>query len=756
MKEDIKRLHIKINGLVQGVGFRPFVAKIARQNALTGFVFNDAKGVTIEVEGQSRNIESFLYSLQNDLPPLAEIKSIISNEIKPLQETDFKIKKSIHNEAKNTLISPDTAICIDCLNDLKDRQSPYFDYPFVNCTNCGPRYTIIKDIPYDRQNTSMADFKMCDSCKSEYEAEDNRRYHAQPVCCEKCGPSYKSSIKDKSETIDLKNINNIVKNDGVGAIKGLGGYHLVCDATNKKSVEKLRAIKNRPHKAMAIMCGSLERVKEIAYVDEQAEKLLTSKERPIVLLPKRDNDILADNISMDNALIGVMLPYTPLHYLILKAQDIWVMTSANRSGNSIIYKDEDIFKEFGEQVDFILTNNREIIASIDDSIIQIIDDKHNVVRRARGYVPTPLTLNNIAKNDILAVGSDLKNTFCLVKGDKAFLSPHHGDLYSEDIYNLYLHNLKHLQKIFEINPRIVVSDLHPNFKTTTIAQKMVSEYGCQHMEVQHHHAHIAAVMAEYGLNDNILGLALDGSGYGSDGAIWGGELFLVKNFEFKRLAHNAYSPLVGGDLAVKEPWRQAIWYMKKIFGYSWTERCSDFIKILPSNWQLLDQLYNNENYPMTNTSSTGRLFDVVACILGLGLSNKYDGQLPMKLECVASKGKARLFNYEIIAKNNILQINFIPLIADILNGIKVGYAVEDLAASFHLSFARAWSDIIEHNIKLHNVNKIIMSGGACQNSILMHHFKNYLGSENIIMPQKFPVNDGGISLGQAWIALHKI
>ncbi len=652
----IKRQRIFITGRVQGVGFRPAVYSIAQKLGLSGFVYNDTKGITIELQGGEEKITKFLVRLQSrDKPPLAEIKSCEAVDIAVIEAEDkFIIETSDSQGTALSEVTADIATCRDCLTEMAEKKDFRYGYPFINCTNCGPRYSIVKSIPYDRPNTTMSEFAMCDKCAAQYTDVNNRRFHAQPVACGTCGPKIRltdskgKTIKTQTDEVIAETARLLLAGKVV-AIKGIGGFHLAVDALNNEAVERLRERKRRDHKPFAMMADSIERIKEHSIVSGLAEQVLKSPQSPIVLLPKKKNSAIALSVAGGVDTFGFMLCYAPLHYLLF-AQNIkvLVMTSGNISDEPLICKNEQALEKLAYIADAFLMHDREIYRRVDDSIVHFISSEPVLLRRARGYVPTPILIEENCRQDIFAAGGDLKNTFCFRKQNQLICSEHIGDLEDAEVYHHYLNSIEHLRKLFEVEPKVVVCDLHPGYLSTRYA---FSLFGLRVIQVQHHWAHIASVLAEHGLSGPVIGLAADGTGYGTDGAIWGCECMVASLDGFERFGHLAYYPLAGADAASKEAIRPALGLLAKTYG-------DDFIlhkfkwlleRIEPeTNKQeiIFEQIEKRIN--TVETSSLGRVFDAVAAMLGLGCYNHFEAQLPMALEAIIASGIEEHYDFEFI------------------------------------------------------------------------------------------------------------
>jgi len=753
MKENYIARKLEINGIVQGVGFRPFVYNLANKFQLKGEVANTSSNVSIHVEGTRKNIESFCSNLFKNHPPLAHLSEISLNE-KPVEYfKDFSIVKSISENLRSTLISPDVSVCESCLQELFDPDDRRFQYPFINCTNCGPRYTIINDIPYDRPNTSMKDFKMCGKCKAEYDDPSSRRFHAQPNACTDCGPHV--FLKDNTG----KNINSsnpvektasLLKQGYIIAIKGLGGFHLAADATNNDAVIRLRRKKNREEKPFAVMSYEIKQIREYAFIEPEEEKLLNSIQKPVVLLRKKDPIPLSREVSPNNRYFGVMLPYTPLHYLILDfGFTALVMTSGNISEEPIAIDNEDAFERLGNIADYFLIHNRDIYLRSDDSIVRRAAGKIRFVRRSRGYVPVPVFLKQSVPQ-IIACGAELKNTVCLTRGKTAFISQHIGDLENLATDDFFRLTVDHLKRILDINPEIIACDLHPDYLSTRYAEE---QHRVKLIRVQHHHAHIASCMAENKLDNTVIGLSFDGSGYGTDGCIWGGEILIVDPVRFKRIANFSYVPMPGSASAIKEPWRMAISYLYHAFGEEfWNLDLSLLKEIEEKNITIIiEMISKNINSPLT--SSLGRLFDGIASIIGIRKHVSFEGQAAMELEMLADNNREATYDYEWVS-NDTYEVLTQPIVCGVVKDMEKGIHPSRISSKFHMTLIKLFSELCEVIRKENGLNRIVLSGGVFQNSILLTGLIKSLDGKNfeVYTHSKVPTNDGGISLGQAFVA----
>jgi hydrogenase maturation protein HypF len=760
----IKRQRISITGRVQGVGFRPAVYRLACQLGLTGVVYNDTKGVKIELQGKKDKIDEFLVRLQSeaDKPPLAEIKTCNAVDIDVIEAEDkFVIETSDSQGTALSQVTADIATCRDCLSEMNEKEDFRFGYPFINCTNCGPRYSIVKTIPYDRPNTTMSEFVMCNKCAAQYTDVTDRRFHAQPVACSICGPKIwltdgegntitTQTNKTITETADLLRAGKIV------AIKGLGGFHLAADALNNQAVKRLRERKKRDHKPFAMMADSIETIKKYAIVDGSAEKLLMNPQSPIVLLPKRKDTLIAQSVVEGVNTFGFMLCYAPLHHLLFGQNiEVLVMTSGNISDEPLICKNWLALERLACVADAFLMHDREIYRQVDDSIIHLIEQEPVLLRRARGYVPTPILIEENCRQDIFAAGGDLKNTFCFGKQNQLICSEHIGDLEDAEVYHHYFNSIEHLRKLFEVTPKIVACDLHPGYLSTRYA---LSLSDLKVIRIQHHWAHIASVLAEYGLDKQVIGLSCDGTGYGTDGAIWGCECLIASLDGFERFGHLTYYTLAGADAASKEAIRPLIGLLKQTYG-------NDF-KLQKFGW-LLDKIETDANKQQiiseqlekqvnaVQTSSLGRVFDAVAAMLGLGSYNHFEAQLPMALEAIIADGIEEHYDSELTSSaGKPLQLDLRKMIVQLITDIHEDKPGGVISAKFHNTLADALLKLAEAARESKNLNEVALSGGVFCNRYLTNRLIKLLkkNSFSVLFNRNVPSNDGGISLGQAAIA----
>ena len=749
------RAQVRIEGIVQGVGFRPFVYALAQCHALAGWVLNDEKGVRVEVEGEEDRVNSFISALAAP-PPLAVVERQEVSYLPVAGYQGFEIRPSTSGEERLALISPDITLCGDCRQELFDSEDRRFRYPFINCTNCGPRFTIIEDIPYDRAKTTMASFPMCPACNREYHDPADRRFHAQPNACPVCGPQVElldnSGSKLQSED-PIREALRLLKEGRIVAIKGLGGFHLACDAAQEAAVALLRGRKYREDKPFALMCKDLEAIERICVVDDASRRLLASKERPIVILPRRSDAAIAASVAPRQGTLGVMLPYTPLHHLLLAdGLASLVMTSGNRSDEPIAYRDAEALERLGQIADFFLLHNREIHTRCDDSVVKPFRGRPTFMRRARGFVPFPIRLPG-GKKSVLACGAELKNTFCLTKGHYAFLSHHIGDLENYETMQSFEEGIGLIKRLFQIEPAAVVHDLHPDYLSTRYALAYARDLKLPAIGVQHHVAHALSCMAEHGLEGPVLAVVLDGTGYGEDGTVWGGEFLEVTGMAYTRLGHLRTIPLPGGDKAAKEPWRMAAQYLDRIYGRA--ERLDiPFVKGLDlDQWSLLrEAVQAGINAPLC--SSMGRLFDAVSALIGKRGRNNYEGQAAIELEQMARQEEQGEYPFEIAEEEGMLVVDPDPMITAIVDEVKRGVDPSLISARFHNAVAGAIARMALRMREAIGLSEVVLSGGVFQNHLLMGRAVDLLEQADFktYIHQKVPAHDGGIALGQAFHA----
>ncbi|HID95379.1 MAG TPA: carbamoyltransferase HypF [Candidatus Latescibacteria bacterium] len=746
---------IEIEGIVQGVGFRPFIYNLAISNNLSGWVLNSTDGVSIEVEGEEDDIKAFYSQICAKRPPQARIAHIKIRFKGPSGLTSFNIRESLSREERSVLVPPDLAICAECLSELFDPEDRRYEYPFINCTNCGPRFTIIKDIPYDRDKTTMEVFVMCSPCQAEYEDPSHRRFHAQPNACPVCGPEMKlrdkgGRIIDSSDPI-LKAAQSL-QEGCIVAVKGLGGYHLACDAENPRAVMTLRSRKHREDKPFAIMVYDLEMVRRFCHVSPVEADILTSPSRPIVLLRKRRTCTIAEAVAPRQGYLGIMLPYTPLHYLLLKKSQLpLVMTSGNTSDEPIVYDDSEALGRLGSIADLFLTHNRKIHSRCDDSVTRVIRGREMIIRRARGYVPNPIELPFRFKTEILACGAQLKNTFCLTKGNYAFLSQHLGDLENLETLTSFQNVVEHFKRLFSVDPKVVAYDLHPEYLSTKYALSQSDRFK---VGVQHHHAHVVSCLVDNGLRRKVIGVAFDGTGYGPDGEIWGGEFLVADLRSYRRVAHFQYVPMPGGDKAILQPWRMAASWLLKVYGDDFLTLNLDFVKrIDPRKWAMLRiALTRGINSPLT--SSVGRLFDAISSLIGIRDEVNYEGQAAVELEMIADPTCRDRYDFEITKEKSPIVVRPGKVIQGVVEDIKVKAGVPIISAKFHNTIAAMITNVCLQIRERTGLKEVALSGGVFQNAFLLNKAIDMLTASGftVFTHHQVPPNDGGISLGQAVIA----
>jgi hydrogenase maturation protein HypF len=748
-----RRIHIK--GIVQGVGFRPFVYSTAKELNLTGWVRNSSAGVEIVASGKTDNLNLLIGKLESEPPPLSKIDHIQWEEIQAGDFSGFRILESKVIPGEFIPISPDIAICEDCQRELFDPQDHRFRYPFINCTNCGPRLTIIKDIPYDRPKTTMATFPMCAVCKGEYADPTNRRFHAQPIACPDCGPKIWFQDKNGNRTTHeagLQQAREFLKDGKIIAIKGLGGFHLACDATNPNAVDNLRMRKKRSQKPFAVMGFSLSAIEKYCEINASDRELILSKEKPIVIVDQKTGNSLPEQIAPGHHTVGVMLPYTPLHLLLLEPEngypDLFVMTSGNISEEPITYSNADCLERLDTIADGFLLHDREIFTRVDDTVMVSMDSQPYFFRRSRGYAPQSIPLPQNDSMD-LSVGAELKNTFCLSKGTYAFISHHIGDLKNFETYQAFLDGVDHYSKVFKIKPQRIACDMHPEYLSTKFANEYAAQYQIPLTPVQHHHAHLASCLADnhYDQDAPVIGMIFDGTGYGTDGKIWGGEVLVGNYKNYDRAFHLEEMPLPGGDQAVLHPYRIGIAYLIKS-GLSLNDRLAPVHNTNPAELDILvKQVENHINTPLN--TSMGRLFDAAASLMGLRRSINYEAQAAIELEQIIEPNIDQAYHFCLNADTIQIKGLLEELISDIFEGIPVGV----ISAKFHNSVVRLVVKIATQIRSQEGIDQVALSGGVWQNLYLLNHAIQALRGEgfSVLFHQQVPANDGGISLGQAAI-----
>ncbi len=737
---------------MQGVGFRPFVYALATALDLSGLVGNDVHGVFVEVEGSATRVEDFLTALRRDAPPLAVVERVRTRQLALTGARGFAIAASTVGGERETLVSADSTTCAGCLAELADPADRRFGYPFINCTNCGPRFTIVRDVPYDRPFTTMADFPMCADCAAEYHDPADRRFHAQPTCCPACGPRLRL-LDDRGNPVPVDDpvraAAQRLRAGKILAVKGLGGYHLAVDAGNEAATGRLRSRKHREDKPFAVMVSTVDDARALCRVDELAATLLTGRRRPIVLLPRVGDASVAGSVAPGNRQLGVMLGYTPLHHLLLAALGgPIVLTSGNISDEPIAYRDADAVDRLAGIADGFLTHDRAIHIRTDDSVVRPFDGRESVLRRSRGYVPEPISLELPFPRPVLACGAELKNTFCLAKGRRAFLSEHIGDLENFQTLRAFTEGITHFRRLFDINPLVVAHDLHPEYLSTKYAHDLA---GVELVGVQHHHAHIASCLADNGVAGSVIGVAFDGTGYGSDGTIWGGEFLLADLAGFERVAHLDPVPMPGGAAAIRAPWRMAAAHLNAAYADAPPAGLAVLARN-ESSWQPVSAMARRSvNSPLT--SSAGRLFDAVAAILGIRDSINYEGQAAVELEQAADPGETGSYPVEITDEWPI-RLSGAALVRAVVADLGRAVPVPVIAARFHNAVADAVTLVCATIRERTGVSVVALSGGVWQNLLLTSRTMISLRDKGftVLTHHRVPCNDGGISLGQAAVA----
>lgn len=734
------RWAVRVEGVVQGVGFRPFVHGLAGRLGLAGHVGNDAAGVFAEVEGPHTEVAAFVDALKTEAPPLAVVDRVDVRELTVTGRAGFAILPSPPGGAAETLVSADSATCDDCLRELADPADRRYRYPFVNCTHCGPRFTIVRGVPYDRPRTTMAGFALCAACAREYDDPADRRFHAQPVCCPDCGPTLR--LGDATGEAALREAVRLLIAGKVLAVKGLGGYHLAVDAADEAATAALRGRKHREDKPFAVMAADLAAARALGVVDAAAEQALTSRRRPIVLLPRRPDAPVAPAVAPGNRSLGVLLPYTPLHHLLLAdAGRPLVLTSANVSDEPIVYRDDEARARLGGIADAFLTHDRPIHVRTDDSVVRVVGGRVRVQRRSRGYAPEPVVVGTPFPRHVLACGAELKNTFCLAKGRHAFLSHHIGDLENYETLRAFTEGIAHFTRLFDIRPEVVAHDLHPEYLSTKHALDLPD---VDLVGVQHHHAHIASCLADNAETGPVLGVAFDGTGFGADGTIWGGEFLAADLAGYERLAHLATVPMPGGAAAIRQPWRMAAAYLG--------DDAPGLARAHGGDWAAVVSLARSgTNSPLT--SSAGRLFDAVAALLGVRDAINYEGQAAIELEQLADSTERGAYPAAVTGTRP-LALAGADLVRSCAGDLAAGVPRERIAARFHNGVANAITRVCTRLADETGLRAVALSGGVFQNLLLLDRTATALGEAGlrVLTHARVPANDGGISLGQAVVA----
>jgi hydrogenase maturation protein HypF len=766
LKKTVRR-HIHVDGVVQGVGFRPFIYGLAMRYDLTGWVLNSSSGVDIEIQGSMTAVDAFQESIISEAPPLSRIDRLTVNDLPLGQDISFNIRLSA-SDSGTSLISPDVATCQDCLAEISDPSDRRYRYPFTNCTNCGPRYTIIQSMPYDRPATTMRQFRMCPDCQAEYDDPLDRRFHAQPNACPVCGPQVKlvagenvlPAIQGMDFKDDIDRAAELLRAGHIVAIKGLGGFHLACDATNAEAVARLRERKQRPDKPLAVMVANSEIATVHCFINTAEAHLLTGVSAPIVLLYRKRDSTIAQNVAPNNPMIGVMLPYTPLHHILLKDADRpLVMTSGNLSDLPVIKDNAEALEKLDHIADAFLLHNRPIHIRCDDAVWWVdrfadtTDPVYQPLRRSRGDAPYPVRLAWKSEHQILATGAEMKNTLCLLRDEDAFLSQHIGEVNSLESLDYFRETLEHMSRVFKVEPQVIAHDLHPGYLTTRLAHDLAAERDVPRIAVQHHHAHIAACLAEHGREGPVIGVALDGTGYGPDGAIWGGEVLIADVKGYERATHLEYLPLPGGDAAIRRPYRIAWGYLLSTQGHIPDLPTLD---AFPKQERKIvtRQVERNLNAPLT--SSCGRLFDAVSAITGICPVTTFEAQAAIALELAAREvDLASVDAYPFMVDGQGV-IRLGELLNAIVTDVRNDRPRSQIAAAFHVSIAEMVVQAARQIRDQTGLETAALSGGVFQNRLLLRLARERLRAAGfeVLTHRQVPANDGGLSLGQAVVALH--
>lgn len=755
----VAALSVRVQGLVQGVGFRPFVHRIAARHGLTGWVRNAAGEVDIAVEGAPSALDGFLQALRQEAPPLARIEQVDVHPVEPTGAVEFTILPSADRPDGRQPVSPDVGTCAACEAELFDPANRRYRYPFITCTDCGPRFTVIEAMPYDRERTSMRAFTQCAACRREYQSPADRRFHSETNACAECGPHiWFETVAHPDRRLDDEDALNAAAESllsgAIVAIRGLGGFHLAVDATDQTAVARLRERKHRDAKPLAVMARTLAEAGALGMVGPREAELLRSPARPIVLLERRSGAGLAPAVAPGLANVGVMLAYTPLHHLLLhRVARPLVMTSGNRSEEPIAMSNDQARDKLRWIADAFLLHDRDIVSRYDDSVVRVAGDRSLFLRRARGYAPMPLDLPVSSPRPLLAVGGHLKHTFTLVEGSRAYISQHVGDLDNPDTTEHFLETLLQYRRLFRIHPVAVARDLHPDYLSSRIADEM----GLSHTTtVQHHHAHIAAVLAEHGSAEPVVGVAFDGTGYGDDGTTWGSEFLVADLAHYRRVGHLRYAPLPGGDLAARRPWRAAMGYLGLDPSAERSFRRA-FVGVDPRELDLTrEQIRHRLNAPPA--SSMGRLFDAAAAILGIRTVAAYEGQAAMELESLAGTRHADALEIPVFEVGDKWVLDPLPLLAALGDQRAAGRPVEDLAAAFHESVAAATAAVAGRAAQAARLSTVVLGGGVFQNARLLESVRARLTAQRlrVWVPRRLPPNDGALSYGQAAVAAQRL
>ena len=755
-----RRCMVALEGCVQGVGFRPAVYRFAVRHQLSGSVRNTLQGLLIDVEGDERAIASFLDALAAfvAIGGGPSRRSVTWGQPRGMARR-FSIDASLRDGSTQLVPVPDLAICDRCLTDLRDPNDRRHGHAFVTCTTCGPRFTIVRTLPYDRGGTTMADFAMCADCRREYEIPSDRRFHAETISCPRCGPALGVRGRNGELISGSGPINfaaGVLARGGIIAVKGIGGYHLACDATRPAAVAELRTRKQRESKPLAVMVKDVAAARVLCHVSEEEAQLLTSAARPIVLLAKRAATTVANNVAPHSRELGLMLAYTPLHHLVLDVVDApIVMTSGNATDDTIAHVDADALDRLGGVADLFLLHDRPIHVQCDDSVARVVRGEPRLIRRSRGYVPLAVRLPVDATRPVLACGGELKNTFALVRGSDAFLSQHLGDLTSERAYRSFVDSIEHFKGLLSVTPEVVAHDLHPAYRSTVYAKTLD---GVERVGVQHHHAHIASCLADNGVDRRVIGVAWDGTGYGVDGHVWGGEFLIADLTDFVRAGHFELVPMPGGDAAVREPWRMAAALLKTAYGDAMATLDLAFVRRLdPAAWRTLSRAIDRGlNAPMT--SSAGRLFDAVASLLGLRDNVEFEGQAAMELEALAERRADRIYPTGLTETDGSLIVRTHDIFCAVVDDLLRETAQATISARFHATLVDVLVQVCRRIRQRTGIDAVALSGGVFQNAWLLGAAVDALETAGfeVYSHRQVPANDGGLALGQAAVAARRM
>jgi hydrogenase maturation protein HypF len=753
----MSRVRARIEGTVQGVGFRPYVYRLADELGVAGHVLNDSRGVVVEVEAPEETVERFLARLPAEAPPLATVERVTSERLEELGEQGFAIRESPAGGEPRAAVTPDSATCDDCLAEIFDPADRRHRYPFTNCTNCGPRFTIVRDVPYDRPATTMAGFTMCEACRAEYEDPSDRRFHAQPNACPECGPRLRlayaggGAFGDPGARDAIDAATRALRDGAIVAVKGIGGFHLACIAADEDTVADLRGRKHREDKPFALTAPDLAKARELVWMSPAEEALLLGRERPIVLARRRPDAAVAPSVAPGAPELGVMLPYSPLHHLLLSdLGEALVLTSGNVSDEPIAYEDDDACARLAQIADLFLLHDRPIETRTDDSVVRLVDGRPLFLRRSRGYVPASVPLPVDCGRHLLACGAELKNTFAVAKDGRAWVGHHVGDLKNYETLRSFTTGIAHFERLFAVEPEVVAHDLHPEYLSTKHAQELER---VRLIGVQHHHAHLAACLAEHGEAGPAIGAIFDGTGYGEDGTVWGGELLLGGLEDFERVGLLLPVRMPGGDAAVRQPWRMACAWLSAAFDESPPLPRGLRGRVKPDAWRQVSELAR-AGLASPLTSSAGRLFDAVAALCGVRAEVNYEGQAAIELEAAVEPAESGVYPLPVDRAGALLALDACPTVRAVVRDLDRGVSVPRVAARFHNALAGATAGACESAARRAGLDTVVLSGGVFQNRTLLTRTADLLRDRElrVLIPERLPPNDGGIAYGQLAVA----